>query len=198
MAGEGFLQRFYDASVFVRGDDEDFCAWRSYKVVEKTVAKLVEWLYQSSTRLYPEGAQPTRSHRQGLHLQSRAGESASNFDFLVPLRFPPELRLRGGSTLRDPAPLAGDSPPTSTGPKGCRCSAAGAGNPRAGARDRFQESIDNHHLDPVRILQDFHRYVQNALTADENSHPRDNGEYEINGGILSNNCGPCVLKSAKY
>ncbi|CAM5117408.1 unnamed protein product [Eretmochelys imbricata] len=37
-----------------------------------------------------------------------------------------------------------------------------------------QESIDNHHLDPVRILQDFHRYVQNALTADENSHPRDN------------------------
>ncbi|CAM2114920.1 unnamed protein product [Caretta caretta] len=87
MAGEGFLQRFYDASVFVRGDDEDFCAWRSYEVVEKTVAKLVEWLYQSSTRLYPEGAQPTRSHRQGLHLQR---------------------------------------PPTSAGPKGCRCSAAGA------------------------------------------------------------------------
>ncbi|CAM4678508.1 unnamed protein product [Lepidochelys kempii] len=48
------------------------------------------------------------------------------------------------------------------------------GNPGAGVRDRFQESIDNHHLDPVRILQDFHRYVQNALTADENSHPRDN------------------------
>ncbi|CAM5117709.1 unnamed protein product [Eretmochelys imbricata] len=65
MAGEGFLQRFYDASVFVRGDDEDFCAWRSYEVVEKTVAKLVEWLYQSSTGLYPEGAQPTGSHRQG-------------------------------------------------------------------------------------------------------------------------------------
>ncbi|CAM5117372.1 unnamed protein product [Eretmochelys imbricata] len=110
MAGEGFLQRFYDASVFVRGDDEDFCAWRSYEVVEKTVAKLVEWLYQSSTGLYPERAQPTGSHRQGLHLQR---------------------------------------PPT--------------------------ESIDNHHLDPVHILQDFHRYVQNALTADENSHPRDNG-----------------------
>lgn len=88
MAGEGFLQRFYDASVFVRGDDEDFCAWRSYEVVEKTVAKLVEWLYQSSTGLYPEGAQPTGSHRQGLHLQR---------------------------------------PPTSAGPKGCRCSAAGAG-----------------------------------------------------------------------
>ncbi|CAM4683666.1 unnamed protein product [Lepidochelys kempii] len=98
MAGEGFLQRFYDASVFVRGDDEDFCAWRSYEVVEKTVAKLVEWLYQSSTGLYPEVAVPLRE----------------------------------------------------------------------------QESIDNHHLDPVRILQDFHRYVQNALTADENSHPRDN------------------------
>ncbi|CAM5117697.1 unnamed protein product [Eretmochelys imbricata] len=93
MAGEGFLQRFYDASVFVQGDDEDFCAWRSYEVVEKTVAKLVEWLYQSSTGLYPEGAQPTGSHRQG------------------------------------------------------------------------RESIDNHHLDPVHILQDFHRYVQNALTA---------------------------------
>ncbi|XP_073202451.1 uncharacterized protein [Lepidochelys kempii] len=100
MAGEGFLQRFYDASVFVRGDDEDFCAWRSYEVVEKTVAKLVEWLYQSSTGLW----------RKDL------------MDF----------------------PLLS------------------------------QESIDNHHLDPVRILQDFHRYVQNALTADENSHPRDN------------------------
>ncbi|CAM5158474.1 unnamed protein product [Natator depressus] len=199
MAGEGFLQRFYDASVFVRGDDEDFCAWRSYEVVEKTVAKLVEWLYQSSTGLYSEGAQPTGSHRQGLQLQSRASESASDFDFLIPLRFPPELRLRGRRTVRDPSALDRRLPTYIYGAQGVslfRCGsrlvvdldtlrADGAtaycdepaprtGNPGAGARDRFQGSIDNRHLDPVHILQDFHRYVQNALTADENSHPRDN------------------------
>ncbi|XP_038260658.1 protein mab-21-like 3 [Dermochelys coriacea] len=197
MAGEGFLQRFYNDNVFVRGDDEDFCAWRSYEVVEKTVAKLVEWLYQSTTGLYPEGAQPMGSHQQELHLQSR--DSASDFDFLIPLRFHPELRLRGRRTVWDPSAIDRRLPTYIYGAQGVslfRCGsrlvvdldtlrADGAtaycdepaphtGNPKAGERDRFKESIDSHHLDPVRILQDFHRYVQNALTADENSHPRDN------------------------
>ncbi|XP_050812813.1 uncharacterized protein LOC127052790 isoform X2 [Gopherus flavomarginatus] len=192
MAGERALQRFYAHRVFVQGEDEDWRAWRSSEVVSKTVAKLIEWLYQSSTGLYPEDARPVGSHEQELHVQSHA--SASDFDFLIPLRFPPELRLMGRRPVRDLSALETRLPTYIYGAGGgalpvFRCGsrvvlelatlrAEGAtaycDAPRAAERDKFKESIDNHHLDPVRILQDFHRYVQNALIADENSHPRDN------------------------
>ncbi|XP_030403648.1 uncharacterized protein LOC115643794 [Gopherus evgoodei] len=93
-AGERALQRFYAHRVFVQGEGEDWRAGSSSEVLSKAVAKLIEWLY-------PEDARPVGSHEQELHVQSRA----SAFHFLIPLRFPPELRLMGRRPVRDPSAL---------------------------------------------------------------------------------------------
>lgn len=174
---------------------------RSYVLLKDAVAKLLPWLREHSKDLYLKNAVPVGSYRQGLQVRVNSRTGASDFDFLIPLYFLPKLRLLGRRTGRDPSPLETRLPTHIYRPGGVpvfRCGSKlvldldtlsddGATAyydepfPRIGdssaeekEKEKFKESIKNHHLNPVRILQDFHRDVQNALTADENSHPRDN------------------------
>ncbi|XP_058036416.1 uncharacterized protein LOC131196934 [Ahaetulla prasina] len=88
---ERILQEFHAGTVFLSGNKE-WLVQKNFFVVKSTVERIVKWVYESSTGLFPSGPIPVGSYTEGLHLQV---ENVSNdFDFLIPIRYNSKLALR--------------------------------------------------------------------------------------------------------
>uniref|UniRef100_A0A8C8VJR1 Putative nucleotidyltransferase MAB21L1 n=1 Tax=Pelusios castaneus TaxID=367368 RepID=A0A8C8VJR1_9SAUR len=192
-----FLENFFMNHVLLQGEKDENIL-RNYNVVKSTVTKLIPWVNEYSTYLYPEDPVLTGSYKQDLYIHSETSSSISTFDFLIPLRYPYKLKLLGSLNICDESfyenqipihicqhgglpmfrwgsklmvdldRLEADAEVFCGEPWPCKKLA------NAERREKFKKSLDSCHLDPVCVLQDFHTYVHKTLTADENSHPREN------------------------
>nr|XP_028560825.1 uncharacterized protein LOC114583672 [Podarcis muralis] len=196
---EAILQQFYADRVFLSGEK----GWRvgkNFFVVKSMVEKMVKWAYESSTGLYPNDPIPVGSHREGLHLQVEG--SSNGFDFLIPARYNPKLALASGGIAKEPGSYEKKLPTYIFREQGlpvfrwgtkvlvdleafgemyvevhCHRQAERLADEDdeedLDFLDECKESLSHHHLDPVQILEDFHRHIEITLDP-ECTHPRQN------------------------